>query len=63
MVLPRFSSGLFRAMFGITEIKNGTEIHRQVSTLSVAPGGDQWFTAALTLIGFGGWAFDVLVRI
>ena len=25
MVLPRFSSGLFRAMFAMKEIKNGTE--------------------------------------
>ena len=31
LVLSRLSSGLFRAMFGITEIKNGTEIHRRVS--------------------------------
>ena len=28
LVLPRFSSGLFRAMFAMKEIENGTEIHR-----------------------------------
>ncbi|MFT6456358.1 MAG: hypothetical protein ACJAY6_003269 [Yoonia sp.] len=27
MVLPRFSSGLFRAMFAMKEIWNGNEIH------------------------------------
>jgi hypothetical protein len=31
LVLPRFSSGLFRAMFAMKEIKNGNEIHRRVS--------------------------------
>jgi type I restriction-modification system DNA methylase subunit len=31
VVLPRFSSGLFRAMFAMKEIKNGKEIHRRVS--------------------------------
>jgi len=31
MVLPRFSSGLFRAMFAMKEIKNGNEIHTRVS--------------------------------
>ena len=31
VVLPRFSSGLFRAMFAMKEIKNGNEIHRRVS--------------------------------
>jgi transposase len=31
MVLSRFSSGLFRAMFVMKEIKNGNEIHRRVS--------------------------------
>ncbi len=31
MVLSRFSSGLFRAMFAMKEIKNGNEIHRRVS--------------------------------
>ena len=28
VVLPRFSSGLFRAMFAMKEIRNGKEIHR-----------------------------------
>ncbi|SFF21895.1 hypothetical protein SAMN04488523_1323 [Sulfitobacter brevis] len=32
LVLPRFSSGLFRAMFAMKEIRNGKEIHRRVST-------------------------------
>jgi hypothetical protein len=31
MVLTRYSSGLFRAMFAIREIENGNEIHRRVS--------------------------------
>ena len=31
MVLPRFSSGLFRAMFAMKEIWNGKEVHRRVS--------------------------------
>jgi hypothetical protein len=31
LVLPRFSSGLFRAMFAMEEIKNGNEIYRRVS--------------------------------
>jgi len=31
VVLPQFSSGLFRAMFAMKEIKNGNEIHRRVS--------------------------------
>ena len=31
MVLPRFSSGLFRAMFAMKETRNGNEIHRRVS--------------------------------
>ena len=31
VVLPRFSSGLFRAMFAMKEIRNGKEIHRRVS--------------------------------
>ena len=31
VVLSRFSSGLFRAMFAMKEIKNGNEIHRRVS--------------------------------
>ncbi|WP_187293132.1 hypothetical protein [Octadecabacter arcticus] len=31
LVLPRFSSGLFRAMFAMKEIRNGKEIHRRVS--------------------------------
>jgi hypothetical protein len=31
LVLPRFSSGLFRAMFAMKEIKNGKKIHRRVS--------------------------------
>ena len=31
MVLSRFSSGLFRAMFAMKEIENGKEIHRRVS--------------------------------
>ena len=31
LVLSRFSSGLFRAMFAMKEIENGTEIHRRVS--------------------------------
>ena len=31
LVLPRFSSGLFRAMFAMKEIENGNEIHRRVS--------------------------------
>jgi hypothetical protein len=30
LVLSRFSSGLFRAMFAMKEIKNGKEIHRRV---------------------------------
>jgi hypothetical protein len=30
VVLSRFSSGLFRAMFAMKEIKNGKEIHRRV---------------------------------
>ena len=32
LVLSRFSSGLFRAMFAMKEIKNGKEIHRRVSS-------------------------------
>jgi len=31
VVLSRFSSGLFRAMFAMKEIWNGNEIHRRVS--------------------------------
>ena len=31
VVLSRFSSGLFRAMFAMKEIKNGKEIHRRFS--------------------------------
>jgi hypothetical protein len=31
LVLSRFSSGLFRAMFAMKEIWNGNEIHRRVS--------------------------------
>ena len=31
MVLPCFSSGLFRAMFAMKEIWNGKEVHRRVS--------------------------------
>jgi hypothetical protein len=31
VVLSRFSSGLFRAMFAMKEIENGKEIHRRVS--------------------------------
>jgi len=31
MVLPLFSSGLFRAMFALMESKSGNEIHRRVS--------------------------------
>jgi hypothetical protein len=31
LVLPRFSSGLLRAMFAINETRNGNEIHRRVS--------------------------------
>ena len=31
LVLSRFSSGLFRAMFAVKEIENGKEIHRRVS--------------------------------
>jgi hypothetical protein len=31
VVLPRFSSGLFRAMFAMKEIWNGKAIHRRVS--------------------------------
>ena len=31
MVLSRFSSGLFRAMFAMKEIWNGKKIHRRVS--------------------------------
>ncbi len=31
VVLPRFSSGLFRAMFAMKEIWNGKEIHRRIS--------------------------------
>jgi hypothetical protein len=31
LVLSRFSSGLFRAMFAMKEIENGNEIHRRVS--------------------------------
>jgi hypothetical protein len=31
LVLPRFSSGLFRAIFAMKEIENGKEIHRRVS--------------------------------
>jgi hypothetical protein len=31
MVLSRFSSGFFRAMFAMKEIKNGNEIHRRIS--------------------------------
>ena len=30
MVLPRFISSLFRAIFSMKEIENGTEIHRRV---------------------------------
>jgi hypothetical protein len=30
LVLPRFSSGLFRAMFAMKEIWNGKKIHRRV---------------------------------
>jgi hypothetical protein len=30
LVLSRFSSGLFRAMFAMKEIENGKEIHRRV---------------------------------
>ena len=29
--LSRFSSGLFRAMFAMKEIRNGNQIHRRVS--------------------------------
>ncbi len=32
LVLSRFSSGLFRAMFAMKETRNGNEIHRRVST-------------------------------
>jgi hypothetical protein len=32
MVLPCFSSGLFRAMFAMKEIWNGKEVHRRVSS-------------------------------
>jgi hypothetical protein len=31
LVLSRFSSGLFRAMFAMKEIWNGEEVHRRVS--------------------------------
>jgi hypothetical protein len=31
LVLPCFSSGLFRAMFAMKEIWNGKEVHRRVS--------------------------------
>jgi hypothetical protein len=31
LVLSRFSSGFFRAMFAMKEIKNGNEIHRRIS--------------------------------
>jgi hypothetical protein len=31
LVLSRFSSGLFRAMFAMKEICNGKEIHKRVS--------------------------------
>ena len=31
LVLSRFSSGLFRAMFAMKEIENGKEIYRRVS--------------------------------
>ena len=31
LVLSRFSSGLFRAMFAMKEIENGKEIHTRVS--------------------------------
>ena len=31
LVLPRFSSGLFRAMFAMKETRNGNEIQRRVS--------------------------------
>ena len=31
VVLSRFSSGLFRAMFAMKEIRNGKAIHRRVS--------------------------------
>ncbi len=31
VVLPRFSSGVFRAMFAMEETRNGNEIHRRVS--------------------------------
>ncbi len=31
LVLSRFSSGLFRAMFAMKEIKNGNKIHGRVS--------------------------------
>jgi hypothetical protein len=32
LVLPCFSSGLFRAMFAMKEIWNGKEVHRRVSS-------------------------------
>jgi hypothetical protein len=31
LVLSRFCSGLFRAMFAMKETKNGNELHRRVS--------------------------------
>ena len=31
MDLSRFSSGLFRAMFAMKELRNGNELHRRVS--------------------------------
>ena len=58
LVLSRFSSGLFRAMFAMKEIENGKEIDRRVSARCGAHGDDQWPNAASTFIGFGGWAFD-----
>ena len=47
LVLSRFSSGLFRAMFAMKEIENGKEIHRRVSARMATTSG---LTAARQLI-------------
>ena len=44
MVLPRFSSGLFRAMFAMKGRTNGKEIHRWVSPWCGAHSHDQCLT-------------------
>lgn len=53
LVLPRFSSGLFRAMFAMKETENGNELNRRVSSWCFTNRNDHWSDKTTSGIRFG----------